>query len=362
MWPNRRLIERLTIEHPIVLSPMSGIGTVELAAAVCAAGGLGSIGCAVLQPDVAASEIKALRALTNRPFSVNFFCHPPAETDAEAAAAWRERLGPYSRELGIEFDTSSPRRNLAPFGEVSCRLVEDTRPAVVSFHFGLPAPALLARVKAAGCLVMSSATTVEEAQWLEAHGADIVIAQGAEAGGHRGTFLAPDANQAVATQLGTFALVPQIVDAVGVPVIAAGGIADGRGIAGAFALGAAGVQIGTAYLRCPETATSQPYRDALKHAPSGATVLSNVFTGRPARAVGNRLTREVGPISDVAPAFPGAMPETSQLGAAAQQRGNIDFSPFWAGQASPLGREMPAEALTASLVEETMARFRLLGG
>jgi nitronate monooxygenase len=360
MWPDRRLIDLLGIEHPIILSAMAGIGTVGLAASVCAAGGLGSIGCAGLPPEAAAKAAEELRALTNRPFALNFFCHEPAKADAGCESRWRELLSPYYREFGCDPDNPVPRFDVAPFGEAMCGLVEDVRPNVVSFHFGLPDPALLARVKAAGCRVMSSATTVDEAVWLEARGADIVIAQGLEAGGHRGMFLAADLDKASARQSGTFALVSKIADAVGVPVIAAGGIADGRGIAAAFALGAAGVQIGTAYLLCPEAATSIPYRNALRGASDDATLLSNVFTGRPARLVQNRLVREIGPISDLAPAFPLAMGAIAPLRAKAEQAGNTDFTPFWAGQAAPLARELPAELLTMSLVAEAIERFRQL--
>ncbi|MET0722538.1 MAG: nitronate monooxygenase [Tardiphaga sp.] len=358
MWPNRRLTDLFKIEHPIVLSPMSRIGSVELAAAVCAAGGLGSIGCALLSPEEAARDVRNMRALTDRPFSLNFFCHQPPAADAGKDAAWLDRMLPYYDEYGMAFDAAAPRMAVDPFGEAMCRLVEDARPAVVSFHVGLPAAPFVDRIKAAGCLLISSATTVDEAIWLESHGVDAVIAQGTEAGGHRGTFLADDVNKVIDTQLGTFALVPQIVDMVRVPVIAAGGVADGRGIAAAFALGAAGVQMGTAYLRCPETTISPMYRDALRQVRSGATVLTNVFTGRAGRALKNRLVSDVGPVSPDAPAFPGAIHATMQLAAEVQRRGHADFTPFWAGQASPIGSEMPAEALTRALVEAALKHFR----
>jgi nitronate monooxygenase len=220
---------------------------------------------------------------------------------------------------------------------------------------------LLDRVKAAGCRVISSATTVEEARWLEARGVDAIIAQGYEAGGHRGIFLAADLNRAIASQSGTLALVPQIADAVGVPVIAAGGIGDGRGIAAAFALGASGTQIGTAFLRCPEAATPLLHREALRHASGDPTVLTNVLSGRPARALVNRLVLEVGPVSDAAPDFPLPMGELAPLRASAEQRGNSDFTPLWSGQAAPLGTEMPAKALTLKMAEEAIARFKRLG-
>jgi nitronate monooxygenase len=358
MWPDRRLIELLQIEHPLVLAPMAGIGTIELAASVCAAGGLGSIGCAAMQPELVAKTIQALRGLTHKPINVNFFCHVQARADADREQAWRDRLSAYYCELGIHSELPHPRVDVAPFDDAMCRVVEDTKPDVVSFHFGLPDSALLARVKAVDCRVMASATTVAEARWLEARGVDIIIAQGAEAGGHRGMFLEPDLNRASASQPGTLALVPQVVDAVNVPVVAAGGIADGRGIAAAFALGAAGTQIGTAYLLCPEAATPSLYRNALRRARVDTTLLTNVFTGRPARILVNRLALEVGPISDALPDFPLPMGELAPLRAIAEQKGNIDFTPFWLGQAAPLGREMPAEALTLRLVEEAMERFK----
>jgi nitronate monooxygenase len=360
MWPDRRLIELLQIEHPLLLAPMAGMGTVELAASVCAAGGLGSIGCAGMQPELAAKTIQALRALTDKPINVNFFCHVQAKADAAREKAWSDRLSPYYRELGIERELPHPRVHVAPFDDAMCRVVEDSKPEVVSFHFGLPDSALLARIKAADCRVMASATTVAEALWLEARGVDVIIAQGYEAGGHRGMFLGPNLNRAGASQPGTLALVPQVVDAVSAPVVAAGGIADGRGIAAAFALGAAGTQIGTAYLLCPEAATPSLYRDALRQARADTTFLTNVFTGRPARILVNRLALEVGPISDSLPDFPLPMGELAPLRAMAEQKGNCDFTPFWSGQASPLAREMPAEALTLRLVDEAIERFKQL--
>jgi nitronate monooxygenase len=248
MWPDRRLVDLFKLEHPLVLAPMAGFGTVELAAAVCDAGGLGSIACAAMQPKIAADSIREFRKQTSKPLNLNFFCHAQAQTDSEREQAWHDRLASYYREFGIDHEQRPSRVDMAPFGDAMCRVVESAKPEVVSFHFGLPDQALLARVKAAGCRVMSSATTVEEARWLEARGVDAIIAQGYEAGGHRGMFLAADLNNTIASQPGTLALVPQIVDAVSVPVVAAGGIADGRGIAAAFALGATATQIGTAVM------------------------------------------------------------------------------------------------------------------
>jgi nitronate monooxygenase len=360
MWPDRRLIELLGIEQPLILAPMAGLGTVGLAAAVCNAGGLGSINCAAMQPQLAAETIEQLRQLTSRPINVNFFCHTAAEADPDRERAWRDCLSPYFRELEIAREPPPSRLDIAPFGDAMCKMVEDTKPEVVSFHFGLPTPQLLARIKAAGCRVISSATTVEEALWLDARGVDAIIAQGCEAGGHRATFLAANPNHAAASQVGTFALVPQIVDAVSVPVIAAGGIGDGRGIAAAFALGAAGVQIGTAFLLCPEAATPSLHRHALRHARENVSVLTNVFTGRPARVLANHLALDLGPISDDAPDFPLPMGEISLLRAKAEQQGNSDFTPLWSGQAAPLATEMSATALTFKLAREAAACFARL--
>jgi nitronate monooxygenase len=352
MWSNRRVVELFGIEHPIVLAPMTGLGTVELAAAVSNAGGLGSIGCAIMAPELIAKSVAELRRSTPKPINLNFFCHHPAKADAARERAWHEKLSCYYRELGIEAATLAPRFDLAPFGEGACAVIEEVRPEVVSFHLGLPEQRLIDRVKAAGCKVISSATTVVEACWLEKHGADAIIAQGFEAGGHRGIFLSSDSQRAVASQAGTFALVPQVADAVGVPVIAAGGIADGRGITAAFALGAAGVQIGTAFLLCAESATPPLHREALRNARVNQTIVTNVFSGRSARVLVNRFAEEIGPWSDAAPDFPLPLGELPLLRAAAEQRGSTDFTPLWSGQAAALAREVPAKMLIEILVRE----------
>ena len=356
MWRDRRLLDLIGIELPVVQAPMAGASGSAMAIAVSEAGGLGSLPCAVLDAGRVRAEIGVIRQRTAKPINVNFFCHTPPKPDPDHAAAWKERLATYYAELGLDASSSTPAANLAPFNAAMCEIVEEFKPEVVSFHFGLPGQTLLGRVKASGCLVLSSATTVEEARWLEAHGCDAIIAQGYEAGGHRGMFL----NDDIATQPGTFALVPQVVDAVKVPVIAAGGIADGRGIAAAFALGAAGVQIGTAYLFTPESLITDLHRAALRLARDDHSALTNVFSGRPARGLMNRVMREVGPISDDAPAFPTAGGALAPLKAIAEAAGNTDFSSLWSGQAASFGREIGAGDLTRRLATDAEQRLKAL--
>jgi nitronate monooxygenase len=340
-----KLQDLLGTELPIIQAPMAGVQVSELAIAVCSAGGLGSLPCALLGLDAVRAELAKIKAATRGPYNVNFFCHRPPRPDEKREAAWCAALSPYYAEYGIDPASIPPGPGRAPFSAEAADLLEEFNPPVVSFHFGLPAADLVARVKRWGAKVLSSATTVEEARWLEAHGADAVIAQGAEAGGHRGNFLSDD----LTTQVGTFALVPQIVRAVKVPVIAAGGIADTKGVAAAMALGAAGVQIGTAYLLCPEATTNAVHRAALKGEAARHTALTNVFTGRPARGVVNRLVRELGPISSAAPAFPLAGAAVAPLRAKAEAQGRGDFSPLWSGQNATGCKEIPAAELTRAL-------------
>lgn len=339
------LQELFGIELPVIQAPMAGVQGAALAIAVSNAGGLGSLPCAMLSVDAMREELAAIRAQTARPFNVNFFAHRQPAPDAAREAAWRAALAPYYAELGIDADAIPVGPARLPFGAGVADALEESRPAVVSFHFGLPSADLLARVRSWGAKVLSSATTVDEARWLEAHGVDAVIAQGLEAGGHRGMFLSDD----LGAQVGTFALVPQIVRAVKVPVIAAGGIADAQGVAAALALGAAGVQVGTAYLLCPEATTSAVHRAALKSEAARHTVVTNVFTGRPARGIVNRIIQELGPISPVAPAFPLAAPAVATLRAKAERLGSSDFSPLWAGQNVSGCREVSAAELTREL-------------
>jgi nitronate monooxygenase len=358
MWPDRRLLDLFKTEFPIVQAPMAGVMDADLVIAAAQGGALGSLPCAMLSVDKAREQVLILRQRVTAPVNMNFSCQKVIAADPAHLAEWKQRLAPYYRELGLDPDSPVAGTNRAPFDAAMCELVEELKPEIVSFHYGLPDQTLLRRVKAAGCIVISSATVVREAIWLEQHGVDAVIAQGAEAGGHRGMFLTED----VAEQIGTFALVPQVVDAVRVPVIAAGGIADGRGIAAAFALGAAGVQIGSAYLRCPESRVSAAARAALAEARDDATVITNVMTGRPARGVANRLMREVGPISADAPAFPHSATALGPLKTAAEKLGKVDFTNLWAGQALRLGREMPAAELTRELAAAALARLSQMAG
>jgi nitronate monooxygenase len=361
MWPDCRLIDLLNIEIPIVQAPVAGAMNWELAAAAAEAGALGSLPCAMLNADQIRETVATIRAHTKKPINLNFFCHTAPKLSNAREARWRETLAPYYRELGIDPAAPVPSSNRAAFDVAICEVVEETKPEVVSFHFGLPPPPLMDRLKAGGFLVMGSATTAAEARWLEARGVDAIIAQGNEAGGHRGIFLTDDIAGDLAAQAGTFALVPQVVDAVKVPVIAAGAVADARGIAAAFALGAAGVQIGTAYLWCPEAKISAPHRAALKSARDDGTALTNLMTGRPARGIINRVMREVGPMSDVAPDFPLAAGALAPLRAKAEAQGSGDFSPMWAGQAAALGRAVPAGELTRTLAAEALECLRALG-
>ena len=346
------LQELLGIELPIIQAPMAGVQGSALAVAVSNAGGLGSLPAAMLGRDALRAELAAVRAGTSRPFNVNFFCHVSPEPNDEREARWRQTLAPYFAEHGIDPSQIPQGPGRAPFDAACADLVEELRPAVVSFHFGLPPEPLLARVRASGAKVLASATTLAEALWLEARGVDAIIAQGLEAGGHRGNFLSDD----LTLQLGTFALVPQLVAAVRRPVIAAGGIADARGVAAALALGASGVQVGTAYLLCPEATTTALHRQILASDAAHVTAVSNLFTGRPARGVVNRLMRELGPISSVVPEFPLATTAIAALRAKAERDGKNDFSPHWAGQNVSGCRAAPAAEITRELARGAVSR------
>ena len=336
------------IELPVIQAPMAGSQGTALAIAVSEAGGLGSFPCAMLGPDQIRDGLRAIAAATSRPYNVNFFVHRPPQPDAAREAAWRGLLAPYYTEFGLDPSAIASGPARTPFNDDAADVLDEFKPQVVSFHFGLPSDKLLARIKEWGAKVLSSATTVDEALWLEARGVDAVIAQGLEAGGHRGIFLSDD----LSTQVGTFALVQQIAKAVRVPVIAAGGISDAKGVKAAMQLGAVGVQVGTAYLLCPEATTSAVHRAALKSDAAALTALTNVFTGRPARGIVNRLMRERGPMNAQAPAFPLAAAAILPLRQKAESQGRNDFSSLWAGQSARLCRDIPAADLTCELAAQ----------
>ena len=349
-WPDTRLLELFGVEHPIIQAPMANATAVDMAVAVAETGALGSYPCAALADDKIGEGVATIRARTTKPINLNFFCHQPAAEDAERDAAWLNKLAPYYAELGADTPKVPLKASIVPFTAATCAVVEELKPQVVSFHFGLPEAALIARVKKAGCKIISSATTLREALYLAEHGADAIIAQGSEAGGHRGMFLETD----IATQIGTLALVQQIVEAVQQPVIAAGGIGDGRSIVAAIVLGAAGVQIGTAYLCCPEATTSASHKAALA-VPGRETVITNVLSGRPARSILTRFVREQGPINAAVPTYPNATPALAPLRAKAEAKGSGDFSLLWSGQGAPPPTGIGAGDLTRKLADEALA-------
>lgn len=342
----QRFLDIFQTQHPIIQAPMAGVQDHRLAVAVSNAGGLGSLPAAMLSLDALKAELTQLSAKTDKPYNVNFFCHTPPTFSEAREAIWRAALKPYYDEMGLDVNNIPTGPGRAPFTHEVADVLEAFIPPVVSFHFGLPATDLMARVRSWGSKIISSATTVEEALWLESQGVDAVIAQGLEAGGHRGHFLSHDLTR----QLGTFALLPQIVIAVKIPVIAAGGIADAAGVKAAMSLGAAAVQVGTAYLLCDEATTSPLHRAALKSPVAAHTALTNLFTGRPARGVVNRLMRDLGAISSQAPEFPLATGAIAPLRAAAEKIGSSDFSPLWSGQNASGCREIGAAELTRRLM------------
>jgi nitronate monooxygenase len=345
MWPDRTLLDLFAIDVPVLQAPMAGASDAELAVAVAKAGGLGALPAGMLSGEQVRAQVEQFRAAAgDRPLNLNFLAHKMPVPSNAREHAWRERLKPYYLEFGIDPATPVAGAARMPFDAATCAIVEEIKPAVVSFHYGLPEKELMARVKAAGCKIICSATTVEEARFLETNGCDAIIAQGIEAGGHRGMFLSMDPT----TQVGLFALLPQVVDAVKAPVIATGGIADARTMAAALTLGAAAV------LLCPEAKILPPHRAALRDARDDSTVVTNVFSGRPARGLVNRAIRELGPISDIVPEFPLASGALAPLHAKAQAQGSGDFSPLFAGQAAALGRELPAGQLIRTLAAEAL--------
>lgn len=358
MWTDQALLELLSIDIPIIQSPMAGAAGVELAVAVSEAGALGSLPCAMLSPQQIQDQASQLRKATTAPLHLNFFCHDAPGPAAHDHSRWLSRLSKFYGEYGLDSAQAQGKAGRAPFDDSLCEIAEEIKPEVASFHFGLPREDLVTRIKAVGAIVMSSATTVAEARWLAERGCDVIIAQGIEAGGHRGMFLSDD----VHSQIGLFALLPQIVDAVDVPVVAAGAIASGRSIAAAMALGASGVQIGTAYLLSDESRISHLHRETLIASASDHTAITNLFSGRPARGLYNRLMREIGPLSADTPQFPLASAALGPLKKAAEAQGKADFSSLWSGQAGPLAQPGPAGEITQHLAQEALAVLSRLSG
>ncbi len=338
----------IDIELPIIQAPMAGVQTSALAIAVSAAGGLGSLPCAMLGMQEIRDQLALITSATDRPYNINFFCHRPPVEDAARNAAWQNALAPYYTEFGLDPGEVPEAEDRAPFGEEALEILREFEPPVVSFHFGLPADDLLQGVRATGARILCSATTVAEARWLEARGVDAIIAQGLEAGGHRGMFLGED----ITTQVGTLALLPQIVAAVDLPVIAAGGISDAAGVRAALDLGASAVQVGTAFLLCDEATTAPLHREALTSPGAAHTALTNLFSGRPARGIVNRIMRDLGPISDDVVPFPLASRALAPLRSAAEARGSSDFTSLWCGQNASGCRAIPAAELLRSLAAQ----------
>lgn len=345
----RDFTARLGLELPLVQAPMAGIQGAAMAAAVSGAGALGSLPGAAMAPAAMRDAVDLLRRAGGLPVNLNFFCHAAPAPDPAREAAWREALRPYYDELGLSLSAIASGPGRLPFGEEAADAVEALRPEVVSFHFGLPPAPLLERVRRTGAQLWSSATTVAEARWLAAQGVDAIIAQGVEAGGHRGVFLPVGSTFDLASQPGTRALLRAVLEAVRVPVIAAGGIADAAAIDDMLRLGASAVQLGTAFMLCDEATTPAVHRTALQDGAARGTVLTNLFTGRPARGIVNRLMRELGPMSGAAPAFPSAVNALAPLRAAAEQAGRADFTPLWSGQDASGCRAIPAARLVREL-------------
>jgi nitronate monooxygenase len=347
-WPDDRLIRRLGLAHPIVLAPMAGgPSTPELAAAVSSAGGLGQLGATYLAPDVISAQIDLVRERApGKPFGVNLFV-PEVAPKTENLPRMAARLAGYHAELGID-PPRIPNAWSEPF-DAQVEVALRKQVPVMSFHFAAPGRVVVDRLKAAGTFLIGSATTVEEARFLAAAGFDAIHAQGAEAGGHRGTWL----RDPMAALVGTMALVPQIVDAVDLPVIAAGGIMDARGIVAALALGASAVQMGTAFLACPESGAHPDHKRRIPESRAEDLVLTRAFSGRPARGISNRFIEEMAAHEDDFAGFPAQNALTRPLRNAAAQQNRPEFLSMWAGQGAALAEALPAADLVAKLAEES---------
>ncbi len=341
------LINLLNLNIPIIQAPMAGTQDSRLAIAVSNTGALGSLPCAMLTLEQLHQELISIKNESKNPINLNFFCHKKTQLDDSEQVIWLQKLQPFFNKYQIDVNHINLKTNRHPFSQAHVDILAEFKPKVISFHFGLPDIYLIEQLKSWGAVILSSATTVEEALYLQNNQVDIIIAQGLEAGGHRGMFLTED----LTTQLGTMALVPQIIEAVTVPVIAAGGIANGASIKAAMALGASGVQIGTSYLLCPETNTSLLHRQALLSEEAKHTAITNIFTGRPARGIVNKAMKELGFINPFAPSFPYATPAMSALRIEAEAKEKNDFSPLWAGQNTSGCTLIPAAELTKLLAK-----------
>lgn len=357
VWPNNQLLDLLNIEQPIIQAPMAGAQDAELAIAVAQGGGLGSIPCAMLSVEQIHAQFTRFKTAVSAPINLNFFCHPDLAHDHQQEQRWLNALRSHYLEAGLSLNTPLPNASRSPFKREHAELIQELKPEVVSFHFGLPSADLLDQLKQSGALIFSSATTVQEAIWLKERGCDVIIAQGYEAGGHRALFL----DTRTDTQVGLIALLPQIIDATNLPVVAAGGMVDGRGITAAFALGACGAQLGTAFLFCPEAKISALHQQALSSSTANSTALTNIFTGKPARGIVNKAMLELGPISVETPDFPYAASAIAPLRSAAEHKQSSDYTPLWSGQGAALGRHLPAEQLVQVLAQESQGICKQLG-
>ena len=354
-----RVCELLGITHPIIQAPMAGVTTVALAAAASNAGAIGTLAFGAMNAAQGRAQLLEMREATRQPYCLNFFCHQPAKKDTQRETKWLNYLAPFF----AEFDALPPTELTEIYksfvdDEDMLAAVVEARPRAVSLHFGLPPAHYIAALKEAGCVLLATATTLEEAKKIEQAGIDIIVAQGYEAGGHRGTFH-PERGD---SSLGTFALVQLLARHTKLPIVAAGGIMDGQGIAAAMALGADAVQLGTAFILCPESSANAGYRALLKGPAAHQTAVTAVISGRAARGLPNRQFSDVGAATHPAiPDYPIAYDAAKKLHAAALQRGNLEFSVNWAGQGAPLAREMPAAELVKVLMQElAVARGKII--
>lgn len=347
MFSNNKLAKILGTQYPVIQAPMAGASTPLMAAAAANSGCVGSLGCAMMSPQIYNQNFDACRAQSDGVFNMNFFCHAPHNDDLDKAKMAIQKLTSFYKELGLG-DVPQVKPTHFPFGEEMLEAVLKSRPQIVSFHFGLPPSHIVNALKSAGSLILSSATTREEAIDLEKRGADIIVAQGWEAGGHQGYYLRSESSK-----IGLMSLLPQVVDSVSVPVIAAGGIGDGRGVAGALMLGASGVQLGTSFLTCIESEIAGVYKEALMKANGEDTEMTRAFSGRPARGITNKYIDLMRALDNDLPDFPLMNTLTGPLKGASAKQGNADFMSLWAGQSVGLVAEKSIAVFVEQLVEDT---------